>query len=288
MTKNREYLKIGLLLLPGLGLICFFIGTVITMAVTQSFGFFNFAGESGFTTQFWSEQLHSRQFWRAFLYSLRIAGFSAILSVLAAYPIALWLRTPFKGSVTISALMKIPMLIHGLIAAFLYVNLIAYHGFINEILGPDRHHSRAPEDAERPLWNRRTDPSGMEADALRPAPSLGGGQRASATTSIHAAQDLGARSFDRFLKVIAPLTLKSLQAAMIIIFIGAAGDFSFQVIAGPTHVNSMAQYMVRVQNQIGDWNGAAVIAVMLMLLSLFGSLLLALIVQILIKRGMKK
>ena len=44
--------------------------------------------------------------------------------------------------------------------------------------------------------------------------------------------------------MIAPLTVQAMQAALVIIFIGAAGDFAFQVTAGPTNVQSMAQYMV--------------------------------------------
>ncbi len=286
MKKLMPALRIGLLLLPGMGLICFFIGAVIIMAGSQSFGFFNFSGESGFTLGFWKEQLASRQLWRAFFYSLRIAFISSVLSVLFAYPLALWLRESFKGSTFISAFMKIPMLIHGLIAAFLYVNLIAYHGFINEIL-------IILGIIDEPL-RMQNDPYGIGVIILQVWKQmpfalllLSGAVNSIGNDIIHAAQDLGAGTVDRFIKIIAPLTLKSLQAAIIIIFIGAAGDFSFQVIAGPVHVNSMAQYMVRIQSQMGDWNGAAVIAMMLIVLSLVGSVLLAFIVQVLVRKGMK-
>ena len=287
MIRMREPFKITLMLVPGLGLIIFFIGTVVTMAISQSLGLFNFAGEDRLTLDFWNVQMVNRQFWRSFFFSFRIAGISAILSVLAAYPIALWLRTPFRGSTAISAILKIPLLVHGLIAAFLYVNLIAYHGFLNEIL-------ILLGIIDEPL-RMQNDPYGIGVIILqiwKQMPFalllLSGAVNTIGNDILHAAQDLGAGVLQRFLKVIAPLTLKSLQAALIIIFIGAAGDFSFQVIAGPVHVNSMAQYMVKIQNQIGDWNSAAVIAVMLMILSLFGSVLLALIVQALIKWGLKK
>ena len=287
MTLRRESFRITLLLFPGLGLICFFIGTVTVMAISQSLGLFNYSGESELTLNFWTALMAKRQFWRSFSYSCKIALISAILSVLAAYPIALWLRTPFRGSTAISAIMKIPLLVHGLIAAFLYVNLIAYHGFINEILV-------LAKIIDEPL-RLQNDPYGIGVIILQVWKQmpfallvLSGSVNAIGNDILHAAQDLGAGVLQRFLKVIAPLTLKSLQAALIIIFIGAAGDFSFQVIAGPVHVNSMAQYMVKMQNQTGDWNSAAVIAVMLMILSLIGSILLALIVQVLIKRGMKR
>jgi putative spermidine/putrescine transport system permease protein len=76
-------------------------------------------------------------------------------------------------------------------------------------------------------------------------------------------------------------TLRSLQASLILIFIGAAGDFSFQIVAGPTSVNSMAQFMLRSQESGNDgWNIAAVVAVLLMLLSLFGAIVLASFTQL--------
>ncbi|HUX21116.1 MAG TPA: ABC transporter permease, partial [Spirochaetia bacterium] len=99
------------------------------------------------------------------------------------------------------------------------------------------------------------------------------------------ARDLGASAFARFRRVITPLTLRSLQAALIIIFIGAAGDYSFQVIAGPVTVNSITQYMLNIQQQSGGWNQAAVVAVMLMFSSLLGALLLAGLTSVIVRRG---
>ncbi|MCZ8489445.1 ABC transporter permease subunit [Vibrio lentus] len=44
---------------------------------------------------------------------------------------------------------------------------------------------------------------------------------------MDAALDLGATRWARFCQVIFPLTIPALQAASILIFIGALGDFSF-------------------------------------------------------------
>ena len=66
---------------------------------------------------------------------------------------------------------------------------------------------------------------------------------------LDAARDLGAGSWDRFRKVIAPLTVSGMQAAMVIIFIGALADFSFQTIAGPINRQSLSQLMVSFKGQ---------------------------------------
>lgn len=81
-----------------------------------------------------------------------------------------------------------------------------------------------------------------------------------------------------------PLTVKAMQAALILIFIGAAGDFTFQAVAGPTRENSLATPMVAYQGvNHADWNAAAAVGVTLMVLSLIGSVVFAALVQIITK-----
>lgn len=274
------------LLLPGLGLIVGFVGVVVAMAVIQSFGYLNFLGESNFSWEFWQRQLASTTFWRALFYSTRMAVVGAFCSVGVAYPIALWLRKPFPGSNVIASLIKIPLLIPGLVAAFLYVNLISHSGFIN-------HGLLALGVVEEPL-KMRNDPWGIGVVILQTWKNmpfalllLTGAVRAIRDDVLDAAQDLGAHAWARFRKVVAPLTLSSLQAALAIIFIGAAGDFSFQVIAGPIRVNSMSQYMLRQQRELGSWNDAAVVGVSLMVLALIGSAVVAMISRVIVKAGQK-
>ncbi|MBA8903862.1 ABC transporter permease [Phyllobacterium sp. P30BS-XVII] len=274
---------IALLLLPGVGLIILFVGTVLGTAVAQSFGYFNFAGESEFSLSFWERQLASPLLRSSILYSLKIALVSATVSVALAYPIALWLRKPFAGSLLLSALLKAPMMVPGLVAAFLFINVIAFHGFLNEVLlglgfiqNPFR------------MQNDRYGAGVMFLQVWKNMPFalllLSGAVQSIHSDLLDAARDLGAGAWSRFHKIVLPLTLKAMQAALIIIFIGAAGDYSFQVVAGPTNVSSLAQHMYTVQHEFGQWNEAAVVAIILMVAALSGSLLLATFAQITIKR----
>ncbi|EHJ95575.1 ABC transporter permease [Agrobacterium tumefaciens] len=283
--NSRTTLQAYLLLLPGLGLIILFTSVVIGMAISQSVGYLNFSGESGFSLRFWQSTLADPQLWRSFWYSARVSVISAILAVALAYPLALWLRRPFPGSSLISALLKAPLLVHGLVAAFLFINFISFQGFFNLALvklGIIARPMRLQNDAYGigviflQVWKQ------MPFALL----ILTGAVQAIGEDILNAARDLGAGSLARFRKVIVPLTLRSLQAALILIFIGAAGDFSFQVVAGPTSVNSMAQFMLRAQESGNDgWNVAAVVAVLLMLLSLIGAVLLATVSQVAARLG---
>ena len=281
----RRGLLIVALLVPGLGLILGLIGTVVYMAIAQSFGYYNLLGESGFSTEFWTDLAGRRVYERSIRYSLYIGIVSAILSVALAYPLAIWLRKPFTGSMTIGAILKAPLLVHGLVAAFLYINVISYNGLFNQLM-----QGLGIWDSPRRLQN---DPDGIGVLILQVSKNmpfalllLTGAVQGISDDILDAARDMGAGSWDRFRKVIAPLTLSGMQAALIIIFIGAMADFSFQIIAGPTNRQSLAQLMVSFKTR-GDWNSAAVVGVTMIVIGLVGSAVLAIVSRIIMRGKLK-
>ncbi|ASP34838.1 ABC transporter permease [Labrenzia sp. VG12] len=277
MTLKR-WLLVLTLLTPGLGLILALIGVAVYIAAAQSFGYYNLAGESGFSLEFWDRMLDRKVYSRAVVYSIYIGVLSAIFSVMLAYPLAIWLRKPFPGSLAIGAMLKAPLLVHGLVAAFLFINVIAYHGILNQLM-----QGIGLWEEPRRLQNDRNAIGVLILQTWKNMPFalllLTGAVQSISDDVLNAARDLGAGSFDRFRKVIAPLTVSAMQAALIIIFIGALADFSFQVIAGPTNRQSLSQLMVFFKDG-GRWNDAAVVGVTLMLIAIAGSALLALVTRI--------
>jgi putative spermidine/putrescine transport system permease protein len=279
----RQTIFVIMLLLPGIGPIVLLAGSVLAMAVAQSVGYFNFSGTSGFSLEFWANQTASPILASSVVYSLKIAFTSALLSTTLAYPVALWLRTSFPGSASVSALLRAPLLVPGLVAAFLFVNVISFHGFLNEaLIGLGL--------IDKPL-RMQNDRYGLGVIFLQVWKNMPFALLllSSSVRSIHgdlldAARDLGAGTFSRFFKIILPLTLPALQASLCLVFIGAAGDYSFQVIAGPTGVSSLAQHMYTVQHEFGSWNEAAVVAIILMIVALAGSFVLAAISKLAIAR----
>ncbi|MEM6739288.1 MAG: ABC transporter permease subunit [Pseudomonadota bacterium] len=283
MTWRRALLILALLT-PGLGVILVMIGSVFYVAVMQSFGYYNLVGDDQFSLEHWQEVLESRQFSRSLSYSAYIAVVSAVGSVVLAYPIAIWLRRPFRGSLLIGAVLKAPLFVPALVAAFLFLNVIAYHGVLNQFLmwvGFTEEPIRMQND--RGAWGV------VFLQIWKNMPFalllLSGAVQSISDEVLDAARDLGAGSFARFRKVIAPLTVQAMQASLIIIFINAAGDFAFQVTAGPTNVQSMAQYMVFLKDSFGRWNQAAVVGVSLMGLALAGSMFLALLARFVLRSG---
>lgn len=284
--KTLNYLKIIVLLLPGFGLILFFLGMILYVAVFQSFGLFNLSGEDNFTMQYWQKLFNRKVFYRSVNYSLYVGIISSIISVILAYPIALWLRKPFYGSILINSILKAPLLVHGLVAAFLYVNLIAYHGIINQIF-------IAVGAWDEPI-RMQNDKNAIGVLILQVWKNLPfallillGSIQSIGDDVIDAARDLGANSFQRLKKIIAPLTISSMQAALIIIFIGALADFSFQSIAGPTNKYSLSQLMLYYKNN-GRWHEAAGVGVTIMIISFLGAIFISYLTKFIFFRAQNK
>ena len=284
--KTLNYLKIIVLLLPGFGLILFFLGMILYVAVFQSFGLFNLSGEDNFTMQYWQKLFNRKVFYRSVNYSLYVGIISSIISVILAYPIALWLRKPFYGSILINSILKAPLLVHGLVAAFLYVNLIAYHGIINQIF-------IAVGAWDEPI-RMQNDKNAIGVLILQVWKNLPfallillGSIQGIGDDVIDAARDLGANSFERLKKIIAPLTISSMQAALIIIFIGALADFSFQSIAGPTNKYSLSQLMLYYKNN-GRWHEAAGVGVTIMIISFLGAIFISYLTKFIFFRAQNK
>lgn len=277
----RRWLVVGLLLTPGLGLILVLIGTIVFIAVAQSFGYYDLSGRNEVSLAYWANMFERRVFTQSVAYSLYIGTISAVLSVALAYPLAIWLRKPFPGSMTIGAILKAPLLVHGLVAAFLYVNVIAYNGILNQFM-----QGIGLWDAPQRLQNDRNAVGVVLLQVWKQMPFalllLTGAVRGISDDVLDAARDLGAGTWARFRKIIAPLTISGMQAALAIIFIGALGDFSFQVIAGPNNRQSLSQLMNAYKDR-GDWSSAAVVGVVLMVLALVGSTVLAAVARIVMR-----
>jgi putative spermidine/putrescine transport system permease protein len=211
VTLRRSFTIIALLI-PGLGLILAMIGSVFYVAVMQSFGFFNLTGENVFSLEHWQDVLDSRAYWRALQYSAYVAVISSIGSVLLAYPLAIWLRRPFRGSMVVSGMLKAPYFVPGLVAAFLFLNVVAFHGVLNQFLM-----WIGVTDAPIRFQNDRNAIGLLFLQIWKNLPLalilLTGAVQSISDEVLDAARDLGAGKFDRFRKVIAPLTVRDAGGA---------------------------------------------------------------------------
>ena len=274
MNSWRNDLCAWLLMLSGLGTILLLMGSTFYVVIVQSFGWFNLEGDSQFSLEYWRTMLQDDVLHSALFYSVKVSLLGAFGSVIFAWPLALWLRQPMVGKEAIIAVLRAPMFIPGLVAAFLFVNIIAYHGVINELL-------LALGIINEPL-RMQNDDFGWGVVILQIWKSLpfalilvGGAVNAIRDDVLDAASNLGASHWQRFTGVVVPLTLPAVQVTLILVFIGALGDFAFYSIAGPRNTYSLARLMQATAMEYGEWNNAAVIAVIIMVTAAICTLLIA-------------
>lgn len=286
MKNIKKDLKAWLLLFSGLGTILFLMGSTFYIVITQSVGLYNIdSEETRFTWEYWQGVLSDSVFQSSYIYSVKVSLLGALLSIIVAYPIALWLRNELPAKVTIITILRAPMLVPGLVAAFLFVNMISYHGILNEIfvfLG---------------IWDEpktlQNDEFGWGVVILQMWKNIpfaliliGGAVNSLKTDLLDAAANLGSSAWQRFRYVIFPLTLGAVQVSFILIFIGALGDFAFYSIAGPRSTYSLARLMQMSAYEFEEWNQSAVMAMVIMLTSAFFTILISLIIKPLaVKRG---
>lgn len=278
MKNWRNDLTAWLLMLSGLGTILLLMGSTFYVVVVQSLGYFNLEGDSGFSLEYWSAVLQDEVLHSALLYSVKVSLLGAVGSVIFAYPLALWLRKPLPAKEGIIAVLRAPMFIPGLVAAFLFINIIAYHGIINELL-------LSLGLISQPL-RMQNDNFGWGVVILQIWKNLpfaliliGGAVNGIRTDVLDAARNLGASPLHRFFAVVVPLTLPAVQVSMILVFIGALGDFAFYSVAGPRNTYSLARLMQATAMEYGEWNNAAVIAVIMMITAATGTLLITLLIK---------
>lgn len=272
--KWRNELTAWLLMISGLGTIVLLMGSTFYVVLVQSIGYFNLSGDSQFSLEYWQSVLQDPVLHSALFYSVKVSILGAFGAVLLSYPLALWLRQPLVAKEGIVAVLRAPMFIPGLVAAFLFINIIAYHGVINELL-------LALGVIDQPL-RMQNDDFGWGVVILQIWKNLpfalilvGGSVNAIRTDILDAASNQGASRWRCFRDVIFPLTLPAVQVSLILIFIGALGDFAFFSVAGPRNTYSLARLMQATAMEYGEWNNSAVIAVIIMLTAALGTLLIA-------------
>jgi putative spermidine/putrescine transport system permease protein len=264
--NTKKTLSTYLLLLPGAGFIFLFLSSAIVMTVLQSFGFFSITKESQFSFSYW-KIVFDQQVVDSLLFSLKIGVGSAFGTLLFSYPLALFLRRKLFVRRILGPILKIPLFVPALVAAFLILNIIAYHGIVNEILvwlGIIKEPLRMIRDQFGwgvlliQVWKN------LPFQLLIISSSL----EAIRNDIEDAARNLGAGYFALLRHVIIPLSIPGILVAVILIFIKTFGDFAVTKTAGPIYPVSIAVRMHTTATVFNEWNLAACIGVIIIVVAL--------------------
>ena len=255
-----------LLLLPGAGFIFLFLAATVGMTFLESIGLYSLVGESHLTGEFWLSLL-DRTFFDSFLFSFKVGIASAFGTLLLAYPLALFLRRRRFGSRTIGSIIKIPLFVPALVAAFLILNVLAFHGVLNSLL-------LAVGIIDRPL-RLLNDKFGWNVFAIQVWKNLPfqlliiSATLESIQTDIEdAARNLGANPLQVILYIVLPLSMPGILIAVVLVFILTFGDYAITKVAGPVYPSSLSVLMYTKAFTLQQWGAAACIGMVIVVASL--------------------
>jgi putative spermidine/putrescine transport system permease protein len=262
-VKEKEISPIHILMLfPGVGFILLFIGSSIFLTLVQSFGLFSITGKSVFTLENWKAILQTRESMDSLFFSLKMGLLSSIGTVVVAFPIALFFRKGGTGKGILGSIIKVPLFIPALVAAFLILNLISYHGLVNTAL-------MRLNLIDEPL-RMLNDKFGWGVVFIQIWKNLPfvllivmASLASIRDDTIDAAKNLGAGYWSVLFRMYVPLAMPGILVSMILMFIKAFGDFPICSVAGPIYPSSMAQRMQIMATIYQEWDQAAVLGVII-------------------------
>jgi putative spermidine/putrescine transport system permease protein len=261
--KEKEISPIDILMLiPGVGFILLFIGSSIFLTLVQSFGLFSITGKSAFTLENWKAILQARESMDSLFFSLKMGLLSSVGTVVLAFPIALFFRKGGAGKGILGSIIKVPLFIPALVAAFLILNLISYHGLVNTTL-------MRLNLVNEPL-RMLNDKFGWGVVFIQIWKNLPfvllilmAALASIRDDTIDAAKNLGAGYWSILFRMYVPLAMPGILVSMILMFIKAFGDFPIVSVAGPIYPASMAGRMHIMATIYQEWDQAAVLGVII-------------------------
>jgi putative spermidine/putrescine transport system permease protein len=255
-----------LLIVPGAGFIFLFLSAAIVMTFLQSIGLYSLVGESRLTADHWLALL-DKGFFDSFLFSLKVGVGSAFGTLLFAYPLALFLRRKRFGSRTIGSIIKIPLFVPALVAAFLILNVLAFNGILNSAL-------MGLGLIDRPL-RMLNDTFGWNVLVIQVWKNLPfqlliiASVLESIQTDIEdAARNLGASPLRVIFHIILPMSAPGILIAVVLVFILTFGDYAITRVAGPVYPSSLSVLMYTDAFTLQQWGIAACIGVVIIVASL--------------------
>ncbi|MBA4096216.1 MAG: spermidine/putrescine ABC transporter permease [Rhodospirillum sp.] len=255
-----------LLVVPGAGFIFLFLSAAIAMTFLQSIGLYSLVGESRLTADYWFSLL-DKGFFDSFLFSLKVGVGSAFGTLLFAYPLALFLRRKRFGSRTIGSIIKIPLFVPALVAAFLILNVLAFNGILNSAL-------MGLGLIDRPL-RMLNDTFGWNVLVIQVWKNLPfqlliiASVLETIQTDIEdAARNLGASPMRVIFHIILPMSAPGILIAVVLVFILTFGDYAITRVAGPVYPSSLSVLMYTDAFTLQQWGIAACIGMVIIVASL--------------------
>jgi len=197
--------------------------------------------------------------WKSLLLALRLSVISTLICLLLAYPLALILRkSKMNSSSFIVLIIILPMWMNFLLRTIAWQNILEKTGILNNIL----------RFLHLPTLDIINTPAaiiiGMVYNFLpfMVLPIFNVLIKIDQNV-INAARDLGANSFQTFLKIILPLSIPGVISGITMVFVPSLTTFVISTILGGSKVLLIGN-VIEQQFRLGNWNAGSGLSLVLM------------------------
>jgi putrescine transport system permease protein len=203
-------------------------------------------------------------YWKAYLSSLRIAGFSTVLALLIGYPIAYAMaRAPRTWRLTLLMAVILPFWTSFLIRVYAWIGILKKEGLLNLFL-------LKVGVIQEPLTILNTDVAVYIGIVYSYLPfmvlPLYANLEKMDESLLEAAADLGCRPFKAFWVVTVPLSLPGIVAGCFLVFIPAVGEFVIPDLLGGSQTLMIGKTLWAEFFNNRDWPLSSAVAVILLLI----------------------
>ena len=273
MKKSGKYL----LLVPGIVmLVVFLVMPLLSIIMPTVF-------DQGFSLKAYVSFFTDPYYMQIFSRTLRISLIAAIVCMILGVPTAYFIsRCDQKWRSLLMAISIFPMLTNSVIRAFAWINILGKNGVINTLL-------MNLGVIKEPITLLYTEFSVLMGTIYLFLPlmiiTLVGVMENIDNDMMEAAESLGANRLTAFFKVVLPLSLPGIIVGSVLVFTGALSAYTTPSLLGGTKNLVMATLINQKSTVLGDWTGASVIALIMIVTTIVVMKVLNFIAARLDKRG---
>ena len=274
MTQRRiPYI----ILAPGLILLILFLVLPLISIIFPTFF------DGGFTlanyTSFFMDEYNFGIFWRTLKVSLIVTLVCAVFGVPTAYYIS---QSPKKWRGLLMSLTLFPLLTNSVVRSFAWITILGQNGIINNTL-------MSTGLISKPLTLLYTEFAIVIGSVYLFLPlmviTLVGVLENIETEIMEAAETLGANRFLAFIKVILPLSVPGIIVGSILVFTGTMTAYTTPQLLGGNRNMMLATFLYQNATALGNWQGASVIALIMIVATIIVMKLFNWIAKRMDKRG---
>lgn len=238
-----------LALAPGVGFLLLLFGLPLVRVVAGSF---TAEGPDGlaFSLAQWIELLTNPVYLDGLAFSLWLGVAPTLLSFVISLPLAALMQANRSSRRLFGTLYRIPLVVPGIVAAFLVLVILDRGGMLSRLLMP---FGIAPPRLVRDAWGI----GAIIASCWKNVPFMTliiSGALASINRDLlSAAQLLGAGRLTILLRVQLPLAQAGITAAILLTFIGSMGSFVIPNLLGPAYPLPLSVQMYALGFREGNW-----------------------------------